>query len=91
MSKQPTRYPVRYTIKPQIDLGRITDVIIPQSPSEFRVSVRRPDDLLVFDLVFENLQLVPGKPAHLVKKDPNAPAYFIVDFSPQRALVRKPS
>ena len=83
MSKQPARYPDRFTVKSQIDLGRITDIIIPQSPGEFRVSVRRPDDLLVFDLVFENLQLVSGNPAHLVKKDPNAPAYFIVDFPPQ--------
>ena len=83
MSKKPARYPDRFTVMPQIDLGRITDIISPQSPGEFRVSVRRPDDLLVFDLVFENLQLVPGNPAHLVKKEPNAPAYFIVDFPPQ--------
>ena len=52
-------------------------------PEEFRISVRRPDDLLVFDLVFENLVLSGNTPERLVRKDPAAPAYFVVEFPPQ--------
>ena len=39
-------------IRPMIDLGRVWATITPRLPAEFRVHVRRPDDLLVFDLLF---------------------------------------
>ena len=66
-----------------IDLGRIWETIHARAPEEFRISARRPDDLLVFDLVFENLQLAEGEPARLVRKDPRASAFFLVEFPPQ--------
>src|SRR5215831_18879104 len=66
-----------------IDLGRVFQQIHVVAEEEFRVSVRRPDDLLVFDLVFGNLQLSGESPEQLVKKDPEALAYFVVEFPPQ--------
>ena len=47
-------------IRPDFDLGRLIDAIRPRPPREFRTPVRRPDDHLVFDLVFENLELKTG-------------------------------
>jgi hypothetical protein len=64
-----------------VDLGLVWKSIHGRAP-EFRVSVRRPDDLLVFDLVFENLEL-SGEPPRLIRTDPDAPALFVVEFPPQ--------
>jgi hypothetical protein len=64
-----------------VDLGLVWKSIRGRAP-EFRVSVRRPDDLLVFDLVFENLEL-SGEPPRLIRTDPDAPALFVVEFPPQ--------
>jgi hypothetical protein len=66
-----------------IDLTQLWGAIRPRLPREFRVHVRRPDDLLVFDLVFDNLRIEPGPAARLVKKNPTASAAIIVDFQPQ--------
>jgi hypothetical protein len=64
-----------------VDLGLVWKSIHGRAP-EFRISVRRPDDLLVFDLVFENLGL-SGEPPRLIRTDPDAPALVVVEFPPQ--------
>ena len=72
-----------------VDLGRVFDSLRPRLPIEFRVPVRRPRDLLVFDLVFENLKLAPlraedaAATPRLKRNAANAPAYLIVEFPPQ--------
>jgi hypothetical protein len=77
------------------DLGKVLDTVRPRLPFEFRVPVRRPRDLLVFDLVFENLELeplpssdqidpeAPVRAVRLKRARTNAPAYMIVEFPPQ--------
>jgi hypothetical protein len=55
----------------------------PRPATEFRVHVRRPDDLLVFDLVFENLKLEPGGSPRLVREVASKPAYFVMELPPQ--------
>jgi hypothetical protein len=70
-------------IRPDFDLGRLIDTIWPGPPREFRVPVRRPDDLLVFDLLVENLELRTDGSPRLEKKDLSAAAYLIVEFPPQ--------
>lgn len=66
-----------------IDIGNVWDSIRAQLNNEFRVQVRRPDDLLVFDLIFVNLQLTSDRPPKLIKQNADAPAYFIAEFPPQ--------
>jgi hypothetical protein len=71
------------TIKPDLDIGRIWDTLPGATPREVRIPVRRPDDLLVFDLMLDNLQLAPDGPPRLVRVNPNASAALIVEFPPQ--------
>jgi hypothetical protein len=71
------------TLRAQVDLGLVFRQVDTRAPDEFRISVRRPDDLLVFELVFGNLQLAGETPERLVPKDPQAAAYFVVEFPPQ--------
>ena len=69
-----------------LDLGKILDSFKPAQAREFRVEVRRPDDLLVFDLVFDNLKLVTGETPRLERKNPSAPAVMVVEmFLPSRS------
>jgi hypothetical protein len=65
-----------------VDLGLVWKSIHARAP-EFRISVRRPDDLLVFDLVFENLELSGTMPAQLVRTNADAPAAVVFEFPPQ--------
>lgn len=62
------------------DVGRLLDEI--GIPREFRLSVRRPDDLLLFDLLLDNLSL-RTEPARLERENPGAPARLIVELPPQ--------
>ncbi|MEN0037442.1 MAG: hypothetical protein AAGC78_10245 [Cellvibrio sp.] len=64
---------------------------------QVRFHVRRPDDLLVFDLLFENLQVeggAEGKPV-LRRSNPEKHGILIVEFPPQafgeEAFVGEPS
>ena len=66
-----------------IDLGRIFETIHASAPDEFRIAVRRPDDLLVFDLVFGNLRLAEDGPARLIRRDPGSSAFVVAEFPPQ--------
>ena len=66
-----------------VDLSLVWKEIVRRAPEEFRVSVRRPDDLLVLDLVFENLQLSGEAPPALVRRNPSAGAYLLAEFPPQ--------
>jgi len=67
-----------------VDLGKVW-AGLDRVKQEFRLSIARPDDFLVCDLIFENLRLDPQRalePA-LIRKDPNAAATLIVEFPPQ--------
>src|SRR6187401_1468662 len=46
--------------RPIVDLKQVWATVRPRLPAEFRIHVRRPDDLLVFDLLFDNLKVEPG-------------------------------
>jgi hypothetical protein len=70
-------------VRPLIDLGRVWDTIRGRLPAEFRVHVRRPDDLLVVDLIFDNLKLESGAAPRLVRKDPAKAATIVVELQPQ--------
>src|SRR5260370_11829438 len=72
-----------FTILPTVDVSDLLGKLRPQRPDEFRVSVRRPDDLVVFDVIFQNLKLSSGPPPKLVREDPNQPAYLVVEHPPQ--------
>ena len=71
---------------PFVDLGAVwDDTGKARRPLEFRLPYRRPDDLLVCDLVFENLRVDTtdaGAPK-LVRKDSAIGATLIVEFPPQ--------
>src|SRR5512133_3575377 len=66
-----------------VDLGRIFETIHASATDEFRIAVRRPDDLLVFDLVFGNLRLAENGPARLMRRDPGSSAFVVAEFPPQ--------
>ena len=64
-------------------LGAIVDAVRPRPAREFRVPVRRPDDLLVFDILVDNLTLRTGGRPRLERTDARAAAYLIIEFPPQ--------
>ncbi|WP_271024104.1 hypothetical protein [Rhizobium sp. RCAM05973] len=75
------------------NLGTIWDRIgKARKPTEFRVACIRPDDLLVCDFIFENLQLDLERQdgPRLVRKDPHASTTLIVEL-PHRASAKRPS
>lgn len=67
---------------PIVDLGSVWGHIGILSPIEFRVSFIRPDDLLVCDFIFDNMQLVGNDPKKLVRRK-LAPSTLIVELPPQ--------
>lgn len=82
--RRPTKHRAAVARTPVVlDLGQILDSLQPRPEQEFRVHVRRPDDLLVFDLVFVNLRLVAGSEPRLERQHSGAPAVMIVEFPPQ--------
>ena len=64
-----------------IDFGHVIDAVSPRPKVTLRVPVRRPDDLLVFDVVFDNLKLVEGTSPRLQRVD--ASARLTIEFPPQ--------
>lgn len=71
-----------------IDPARLRDIIQrlrPPVERDFRLEVRRPDDLLIFDIVLKNLQLSPAAPAtpQVQKRDASQPAFVIVELPAQ--------
>ena len=72
-------------LSPDFALGRLVDALWPVVPRERRVRVRRPDDLLVFDLLFDNLDLERGgdQGPRLVRGSAGARALLIVELPPQ--------
>ena len=55
----------------------------PGRPARFRLHARRPDDLLVFDLLVDNLEVTSGDPPRLVRQKPNRSAALIIELPPQ--------
>jgi hypothetical protein len=71
-------------VAPDFALGRLFDALEPRPAREWRVPVRRPDDLLVFDLLFDNLELKQGKQGPcLGRRVDGARALLVVEFPPQ--------
>jgi len=88
MAADPSEPRLSHAARP-FDLGRLLEELRPLDPEELRVRVRRPDDLLVFDLLFDNLRIAEAgaggepRPARLVRRKPSAPATLIVELPPQ--------
>lgn len=66
-----------------VSLGDIWSRIPRPQPIEFRLHARRPDDLLVFDLLVENLELAPEGPPRLIRSKPGKPAALVIELPPQ--------
>ena len=67
----------------EFDVGRLVETLHPFL-RERRVKVRRPDDLLVFDLLFDNLAVRRGDDgARLERRDATARALLVVELPPQ--------
>lgn len=66
-------------------LGDVLAKIQPRPAPEFRIQVRRPDDLVIFDVIFGNLKPGPAGPSPYVMRDPavTGAAYIVVEFPPQ--------
>ena len=68
--------------RPPVDISALINNVHHLRPG-FRVPLRRPADLLVFDLVFYNLKLASDQPPRLVRHNATQPAYMVVEFPPQ--------
>lgn len=64
-------------------LGKIIDSLRPRPTRVFRVPVRRPDDLLVFDILVDNLTLKTDGSPRLERENTGASAHLIIEFPPQ--------
>ena len=66
-------------------LGPLLERLSPTARNATRIAVRRPQDHLVFDLLFDNLRIdvQPGSAARLLREDPARRAILIVEFPPQ--------
>ena len=70
-------------IHPIINLGRVWDEINKRRPLGFRLTLIRPDDLVVCDFILDNLKLVTDGAPKLVRQNPAAPATLIMELPPQ--------
>lgn len=78
------RRPTAARLSPDFALGRLVDALWPVVPRERRVRVRRPDDLLVFDLLFDNLELERGERGPRLVRGAGGPrALLIAELPPQ--------
>jgi hypothetical protein len=80
-TKKATAAPIAARLTDKIKISDILDKIRPVLPREFRLEVRRPDDLTVFDIILQNLKL--GPTPYVEKEIAGRPAYLIVEFPPQ--------
>ena len=71
------------SIASEFALGRIIDSLRPPRAREFRVPVRRPDDLLVFDILVDNLMLKTDGSPRLERTNAQVSAHLIIEFPPQ--------
>ncbi len=80
----PTKPKPEVTRKPMLNLGKVWDGIFELHPLEFRLTLIRPDDLVVCDFILENLKpvLEDGVPK-LVREHPNTLATIIMELPPQ--------
>ncbi len=62
---------------------RLIEAVLGSPPPEFRAQLRRPDDLLVADLVFRNFVLPTDGSPRLERSAPGANAVLIVEYPPQ--------
>lgn len=75
------RSDVRLT--PNFDVARLVEAVLGSPRSELRFQLRRPDDLLVADLLFRDFVLPTNGSAHLERSEPGASPLLIVEFPPQ--------
>ena len=73
----------RLSIASDFALGKIIDSVRPRPAKEFRVPVRRPDDMLVFDILVDNLTLKTNGYPRLERTNPNVSAHLMIEFPPQ--------
>lgn len=67
-------------------LGGLLDRLRPRPALKVRFHVRRPEDHLVFDLLFDNLRVEPDQGqegAQLIRENANRRGILIVEFPPQ--------
>lgn len=70
-------------IHPILNLGKVWDEIAARNPLEFRLTLIRPDDLVVCDFVLDNLKLETDGTPRLIRQNPTAPATLIMELPPQ--------
>ena len=73
----------RLSIASDFALGKIVDSVRPRPAKEFRISVRRPDDMLVFDILVDNLTLKTDGYPRLERANTNVSAHLMIEFPPQ--------
>lgn len=66
-----------------VDVEMVKGFVDKWTPPDFKVEVRRPDDLLVCDITFKNLKLDGNNPPALVRKQEKRSTVMIVEFPPQ--------
>jgi hypothetical protein len=73
----------RLSIASDFALGKIIDSVRPRPAEEFRVPVRRPDDMLVFDILVDNLTLKTDGYPRLERTNAIVSAHLMIEFPPQ--------
>ena len=66
-----------------VDLGDVWKRVPHRKSHTIEVDVRRPDDLLVCKIVFQNLVLADGTKSELTRQTASIPALMVVEFPPQ--------
>ena len=74
----------RESLGNEFQLVTLIDRLAARPAGEIRFPIRRPDDHLVLDLLFDNLQVDKSRhPPHLTRADPARRGVLIVEFPPQ--------
>jgi hypothetical protein len=81
----PSDLTARESLANPFQLASLIDRLAPRRSAQVRVTVRRPDDHLVLDLLFDNLRVYrgQGRGAQLVRDDAGRRGVLIVEFPPQ--------
>jgi hypothetical protein len=81
----PPSAPAAASVSNPFLVGPLIERLTPRERDALRVPVRRPDDHLVFNLMFENLRIRPDGEgaARLVRDTPGQRSLLIIEFPPQ--------